>query len=133
MNDDTPERAFHEAESWLVSAKSRLVEAEEDDAGANVCCAQAIHAIIRANDALALKFLGRKTTRHDDAAIVYAKIAREGKLPAGAEKFKGLVADAMRDKSGADYGKASFSFEDANEYVEQTAQFIAMVKSTLKL
>ena len=68
MNDDTPERAFHEAESWLVSAKSRLVEAEEDDAGANVCCAQAIHAIIRDKDALALKFLGRKTTRHDDAA-----------------------------------------------------------------
>lgn len=50
--NDTPERAFHEAESWLVSARQGLLEAEEDDARANVCCAQAIHAIIRANDAL---------------------------------------------------------------------------------
>lgn len=45
---DTPERALHEAESWLVSAKHSLVEAEGDDAGATVCCSQAIHAIIPA-------------------------------------------------------------------------------------
>lgn len=52
---DTHERAFHEAESWLVSAKHGLAEAEDDYASSNVCCAQAIHAIIRANDALSLK------------------------------------------------------------------------------
>jgi hypothetical protein len=129
---DTPERAFHESESWLASARYALMEAENDDARANVCCAQAIHAIIRANDALSLKFLGYKATRHDDAAVVFAKLAREGKLPDGAEQFRNLVAEAMRDKSGADYGKSSFSYEDAKKYVERTDQFIAMVKGTLK-
>ena len=44
---EVPERALKEAESWLVSAKHSLVEAGEDDASANVCCSQAIHAIIR--------------------------------------------------------------------------------------
>lgn len=130
---DTPERALHEAESWLVSAKYSLLEAEEDGASANVCCAQAIHAIIRANDALSLKFLGHKATRHDDAAVVFAKLAREGKLPESANPFKDLVADAMRDKSGADYGKSSFSQKDAQEYVENTEGFVAMVKDALKL
>jgi len=130
---DTPERAFREAESWLISAKQGLEEAETDDARASVCCAQAIHAIIRANDALALRFLGYKATRHDDAAVVFAKLVREGKLPEGAERLKNLVSNAMRDKSGADYGKATFSYEEARGYVEKTEEFVAMVKGILKL
>ncbi len=130
---DTPERALHEAESWLVSAKHSLIEAGEDEASANVCCAQAIHAIIRANDALSLKSFGHKATRHDDAAAMYAQLAREKKLPEGAERFRNLVSGAMRDKSGADYGKRSFSLENAKSYVEQTEQFIAMVKVALNL
>ncbi len=130
---DTPERALHEAESWLVSAKHSLIEAGEDEASVNVCCAQAIHAIIRANDALSLKSLGHKATRHDDAATMYAQLVREKKLPEGAERFSNLVSNAMRDKSGADYGKRSFSRGNAKNYVEQTEQFIAMVKVALNL
>jgi len=130
---DNPLRAIREAESWLASAQHALHEAQEDEARANVCCSQAIHAIIRANDALSLKFAGVKPTRHDDAAIVFAKIARDGKLPLGAERFKDLVATAMRDKSGADYGKKSFSYEDALHYAEQTARFIEMAKNALNL
>jgi hypothetical protein len=128
---DTLERAFHEAESWLSSAKHGLLE--DDEANANVCCAQAIHAIIRANDALSLKFFGYKATRHDDAATLFAKLSREKKLPAGAERFRDLVADAMRDKSGADYGKSSFSLKDAHEYAEKTEKFLAMAKDALGL
>lgn len=130
---DTPERALREAEKWLVSARNGVVEAEDDEARANVCCAQAIHAIIRTNDALSLKFLGHKATRHDDAAVIFAKLFREGKLPDSAKEFKNLVANAMRDKSGADYGKASFSVEDAKEYAEQAESFLAMAKDVLKL
>ncbi len=130
---DTPERAFHKAENWLYSAKQGLEQAGEDEASANVCCAQAIHALIRANDALSMKFLGHKPTRHDDAAITFAKLVRERKLPEGSEHFRSLIADAMRDKSGADYGKTSFSHGNAEAYVKQTERFVAMVKDVLKL
>jgi len=129
---DTPERAFHESEGWFDSARHGLIEAEGEESRANVCCAQAIHAIIRANDALSLKFLGYKSTRHDDAAIVFMKIVRAGKLPEDTEHFRDLIAQAMRDKSGADYGKSTFSYEDAQKYVELSAEFIAMVKDVLK-
>ena len=122
-----------EAESWLVSAKHSLLEAEEDDASANVCCSQAIHAVIRTNDALSLKFLGHKPTRHDDTAIVFAKLVREGKIPDRAKPFKDLIADAMRDKSGADYGKQSFSYENAQKYVERTEQFVSAIRDVLNL
>ncbi|MFA5246925.1 MAG: hypothetical protein WC408_03485 [Candidatus Micrarchaeia archaeon] len=130
---DTPKRACSEAESWLNSAKHSLEKAKQIEADASVCCAEAIHAVIRANDALALEFLGHKPTRHDDAAIVFAKLVREGKLPDKTEHFRNLVAKSMRDKSGADYGKSSFSYEDAQEYVEQTELFVAMTKDVLKL
>lgn len=129
---DSPERALKEAESWLVSAKHSLVEAQSDEASATVSCSQAIHGVIRANDALCLKFLGHKTTRHDDAAVAYAKLLREGKLPTGADRFKDLVADAMRDKSGADYGKGSFSDKDAEKYCSETEKFVAMAKGVVK-
>ena len=131
--NDTPERALHEAESWLVSAKHTLMDAEEEDAKITVCCAQAIHALIRANDALSLKSFGHKSTRHEDAAALFAKLVREKKLPDKAIRFKDLISTAMRDKSGADYGKGSFSYEDAKLYVERTENFITMVKDVLKI
>ncbi len=130
---DTPERALSEAENWLASAKRGLMDAQEEDYAANVCCAQAIHAIIRANDALSLKFYGHKPTRHDDAAIVFFKLVKEGKLPPGAARFKQLVARAMRDKSGADYGKDEFSLEAAGGYAQDAKEFIAAVKNVLNL
>jgi hypothetical protein len=52
---DTAERAINEAEEWLASAKDKLALSESDEGAANVCCALAIHAIIRANDAVSLK------------------------------------------------------------------------------
>src|SRR3989344_5123895 len=101
--NDTYERALQEAESWLVSAKHGLAEAEDDYASANVCCAQAIHAVIRANDALSMKFLSHKPPRADGAPIGFGKLVRRGKPPRQGAEFKDLVGYSMKDKSGADY------------------------------
>lgn len=129
---DSPERALEEAEGWLASAKHTYADSEEGDVGAIVCCSQTIHGMIRANDALCLKFFGNKPTRHDDAAAFYAKMLRERKLPASAEPFKNLASKAMREKSSADYGKSSFSRDEAQEYLERTEEFVAMVKGVVK-
>ena len=71
---DSPEKALKEAEAWLVSAKHMLVEAHSDEGLSGVCCAEAIHSIIRANDALMLKFYKVKPTRHDDVPFGYCQI-----------------------------------------------------------
>lgn len=131
MNGDTPDRAIKEAEGWLASARHSLAGVNDGDAPSSVCCAQGIHAIIRANDALCLKFLGVKITRHDDAAAMFAKLLKLGKLPDGAQDFKDTIADAMRDKSGADYGKSLFTEKNAEKYVQRAEEFIAMAKNAL--
>ena len=126
---DEPASAMREAEGWLASAKHSLVEAQSDDVLASVCSAQAIHALIRANDALTMKLLGRKSTRHEDAPALFADLLREGKLPATEMRFRRLLARAMRDKSGADYGRKRFSPRDAEEYVSEAEMFIAMART----
>ena len=131
MNLDNPERALKEAEAWLVSAKHTLVEAQDDEALSGVCCAQAIHGLIRANDALTLKFFGTKTTRHDDVPFAFAKLAGESKIEESDVDFKNLLSKAVRDKSGADYGKNTFTYEQTRWYVEKTEQFIGMAKKYL--
>jgi len=126
MNGDTSERALKEAEGWLVSAKDKLIQAREDEVLANVVCAQAIHAIIRANDALTLKFLKVKTTRHDDATVLFVKMIKSKNIADSDTRFKEVLARIVRDKSGADYGKKQFSLEEAEAYVNDAEEFVNM-------
>ncbi len=128
---DTAERAIGEAESWLASAKDKLAIAETDESAANVCCALAIHAIIRANDAVSLKFLQIKATRHDDASAMFSKLLAQGKISGENRRFIRLLQKAMSDKSGADYGKSSFDYEMAKKYVEDAAEFVAAMKGCI--
>jgi len=125
---DTAERAVSEAESWLVSAKDKLALAESDESAANVCCALSVHAIIRANDSLTLKFMNVKGTRHDDAPALFSKMLQQGKLAAENSRFLRLIQRAMSDKSGADYGKRSFGYEETKAYVEDAEEFVSVVK-----
>ena len=75
-----------------------------------------------------LHFYKIKPTRHDDAPMGFAKLVRENKVRKEDEPFKNLVSKAMRDKSGADYGKQTFSYEDGKWYVEKSEEFVAAVK-----
>ncbi len=129
---DSPQKALKEAEAWVVSAKHTLVDAQSEEALAGVACAQAIHGIIRANDALMLHFFKVKPTRHDDAPLGFAKLVRENKVLKEDERFKNLVSSAMRDKSGADYGKQVFSYDDGKEYVEKSEEFVTAVKKYVR-
>ena len=131
---DTAERAMREAEEWLVSAKDKrvLADAANEYSAANVCCALCVHAIIRANDALTLKFMNVKGTRHDDAPALFSKMLQQGKIARENARFLRLLQKAMMDKSGADYGKKSFSHEDAKKYVEDAEEFVSSVKSLMR-
>ena len=128
---DSSKRAVSEAEGWLASARQTLVESHDDEARANVACAQSIHAIIRANDALSLKFLGVKASRHDDLPGVFSKIVRQGSLKPEDARFSNLLYKAVADKSGADYGKKSFSIADAEKYVGAAQDFVSMAKARI--
>jgi len=128
---DTPERAMREAEEWLISAKDKLIVAEDEEEAANVCCSLAIHAIIRANDSLCLKFENKKPTRHEDISHMFENIMVKRNVGRENVRFVRLLEKAMKDKSGADYGKETFRYEDAKDYVEKADEFISAIKGYL--
>ncbi len=127
---DNPERATAEAGAWLEGAKKGL-EAKAEGTE-NVCCAQAIHAVIRANDALAMKFLGHKLTRHDDIPHAFRKMVSQQKISPEERRFEHVLAKAMASKSGADYGKADFKWSDAEFFVKEAEEFIKMANKYVK-
>ncbi len=128
---ESPAQALREAEAWLASAKHTLTDAQSEDELSGVACAQAIHGIIRANDALMLHFYKVKPTRHDDAPAGFAKLIRENKVLKADEDLRNILTKAMLDKSGADYGKSRFSYKDAEWYAENAERFIAAAKKYL--
>ncbi|RLG20350.1 hypothetical protein DRN67_00150 [Candidatus Micrarchaeota archaeon] len=73
---DTPKKALDEAKEWLATAELALVHCRKSGPAA-VACAEAIHAIIRANDALTMRLLNRKATRHDDMPFLFLELIRQ--------------------------------------------------------
>ncbi|MFH1107220.1 MAG: hypothetical protein V1787_04965 [Candidatus Micrarchaeota archaeon] len=129
---DSPGRALEEAEAWLLSAKDKLEIARDEGVQANVCCALAIHGIIRANDAIAMKLMNVKGTRHDDMPAIFTKILQQGKMAGENRRFLRLLQKAAVDKSGADYGKSEFGYEDARRYVADAEEFISMARGIIR-
>ena len=127
---DSPEKAVAEAEAWLDGAR-RTME-KRGDGASNVCCAQAIHSIIRANDALCMKCIGHKPTRHEDIPHLLRKMISQGKIKPEERRFEHMLAKAMASKSGADYGKADFSRKDAEFFVNEAEGFISMAKKYIE-
>ena len=105
-----------------------MIIVEDDESASGVCCALAIHAIIRANDALCLKFLKLKPTKHDDVSHIFSDLIKHKKLAPTGKRFIKLLEDAMTDKSGADYGKEAFDCKDAKGYVEDAEEFVSFAK-----
>ncbi len=128
---DTPERAIGEAEEWMQSAIDKLPRVTLNSRAACVCCGEAIHAIIRANDAVTLKFDQKKTTRHDDAPILFSNLIEQNKLPDEDKRFLPLLQQTTMHKSGADYGKETFGHKEAQYFVKEGQEFIATMKKRL--
>lgn len=61
---------LEEADAWYESAIATF-ESDRGRERFTVAVAQAIHALIRANDALTTKYLGKRSTRHEEASVLF--------------------------------------------------------------
>lgn len=129
MSSDSPAKALADAKVWLASAEETFTRSGERSHV--VAAAQAIHAIIRANDAITSELIGKKATRHDDAPLLFKQLIREGKLPAGSERFALLLFRSMESKSGADYGRGDIGKWDAEYFVTGAREFVALAEKCI--
>ena len=118
-----------QAQWWLEGARHCVLEHSEETEKYAVAVAMAIHAIIKANDALSMKFLGRIARRHDEARILFEQLIKENKIKAVYASYKDIIQDAINTKAKAEYRAAYFSKNEAEEMLRKAEKFMKMVES----
>jgi len=122
---------LEEAESWLDAAKFTLANTAKGRARFTVAIAQSIHALIKANDALSMRFLGRRSTRHEDAAIMFGRLIKQNKVDPKYAQLRSLVTRAVAAKPEYDYKGTEAGQEEAKKWVREVARFIESARAIL--
>ena len=122
---------LEEAASWLDAAQFTLANTTKGRARFTVAIAQSIHALIKANDALTMRFLGRRSTRHEDAAAMFGTLIKQDKVPPKYAHLRSLLTRAIAAKPEYDYKGTEAGQEEAKRWVREVAEFIKIAGEIL--
>lgn len=126
-------RELNEAEFWLQSAKNLFNSEIETSEKYTVIVAQSIHSIIRANDALTLKFLNKRAIKHLEAPKLFLSLIKLNKIPTKfADLRKTIIEPAIQTKSKADYKGLFVSKTEAEKWIRLAERFLNSAKECLK-
>lgn len=125
-------KELKEADFWLWSAKNLLKSESTDREKYTVVVAHAIHSIIRANDALTLKFLGKRAIRHDDAPGLFLKLIQQNKIPSEYAKLRNTITEAIQLKSKADYKGITVSKSEAEKWIRKAEKFLKSAQDCIQ-
>ena len=127
-------REAKEAEFWLQSAKNLFNSEFVSREKYTVVVAQSIHSIIRANDALTLKFLNKRAVKHLEAVDLFLTLIKLNKIPSKfADLRKTILEPAIDTKSKADYRGAEFSKSEAEKWLRLAEKFLTAAKESLNI
>ena len=126
-------RDLEEAESWLDAAKFTLGNTSKGLSRFTVAVAQSIHALIKANDALTMRFLSRRSTRHEDAALMFGTLVKQNKIDPKYSGFRALLTKASAEKSEYDYKGTEVGQEEAKKWIRDAEKFTKSVRELLGL
>ena len=93
---------LEEAEIWYESATAVFGSARGREKH-TVAVAQSIHALIKANDALTMKYLGKRSTSHEGASILFGDLVKRRKIDPKFAGLRKLLTRAAAEKSDFDY------------------------------
>lgn len=122
---------LEEAQAWLGTARLAFDLEGASRVRYTVVVAQCIHALIRGNDALTMHYLRRRSTRHEDAALLFGELVRQRKIPAKYSDLRGLPVRAISEKSEYDYKGTSVGRETAARWLRETERFLTAVREIL--
>jgi uncharacterized protein (UPF0332 family) len=123
-------REVREAEDWLTGAK-HLVDSEGGRERFTVAVAMSIHSIIRANDALTMRFLKRRSTRHEEAPMLFREIIKQNKIDPKYAGLRKILERMVHQKSLYDYKGEEVGKKKAVKWVKDAGRFISTVQEIL--
>ncbi len=121
---------LEEAEIWLGAAKHAFNQ-EGGRGRYTVVAAQCIHALIKANDALTVRFLRRRSTRHEDAALLFGELLRHRKIHARYADLREILVRAMSEKSEYDDKGKEVGRDTAALWIRRAERFLAAAREIL--
>lgn len=119
---------LEQAKLWLSAAKYVFGLQVETRNKYTVTSALAIHAVIKANDSLTVRFLGHVAKRHEDAPTLFLELVRRKYLPSEEARHRDTLAEAIREKSAADYYAEFFSKQGAESLIRKVEEFVEMAE-----
>ena len=122
---------LEEAEVWYESAKSAF-DSPRGREKYTVAVAQATHALIKANDALTMKYLGLRSTRHEDAAVLFGDSIKQNKIDPKLADLRRLLTRAVAEKSNYDYKGTEVSKATASSWLRDVERFLETVRGILR-
>lgn len=122
---------FEQANLWLEGAKYISDYDSEGKDKYVVAVAMAIHAIIKANDALTFKFTGNTARRHDDARRLFEDLIKKNFVKAKYSNYKQIIQEAINNKAKAEYRAAFFSKNDFESMKRKAEKFLRMAEEII--
>jgi HEPN domain-containing protein len=119
---------LEQAGLWLEAAKHVFELPAETRNKYTVASALAIHAAIKANDALTTRFLGRVPRRHEEAPALFLELIKRNHIPAEEARHRDVLSEAVSRKSAANYYAEFFSKRDAGDLLKKVGEFIRMAR-----
>ena len=108
---------FEQAKIWLESAKEIILKENREKYSVGI--AMLIHSIIKANDALTMKFLNTTAKRHDDARILFQELIKRKFIKAEYSSYKDIIQEAINNKAKAEYRAGYFSKNDFDDFLRK--------------
>ncbi len=118
---------YSQAQFWLKAAQNTFEDSSSFNEKYAVCVAQAIHAIIKANDALTSKYLNQVAQRHDQARKMFEELIRRNLIKSEYSHYKDIIQEAITQKARAEYRAVFFSKNDAENMTRKAGKFLKMV------
>lgn len=122
---------LEQAKFWLEGAEYILNRQPDSRNKYAVATAMAIHAIIKANDALTFKFMNVIARRHDDARRLFEDLIKKNFIKAGYANYSQILQDAINNKAKVEYRGAFFSKNDSSDMIKKAEKFIKMAEEII--
>ena len=123
---------FKQAKVWLEGSKQLLKsEKEEEREKYAVAVSMVIHAIIKANDALTIKFMNITAKRHDDARRLFEDLLKKNFIKSEYSNYRQTIQEAINNKAKAEYRGVFFSKNDFETLYRKAEKFLKMVEETI--
>lgn len=121
-----------ESEYWIEGAKNIINSNNQDSEKYTVAVAMCVHSIIKANDALTIKFMDKRAIKHDDAPELFRELVQFNRIPPKFSDLRSLIlVPAIKLKSKVDYKGAYSSKSDAERWIRNAEKFLSAVKECL--